>query len=245
MSKDRKPAKPLSKKTLTLIEQLQRRRGVRDLAKRFLIVCEDHKSAPNYFRALKKHLNLSGGSVRIAGSEGNTQPIQVVNCAVELKREAARPHSGTEPFAQVWCAIDGDYGDEIHNARLKADKHGIKLAISTMCFEYWILLHFEANDRSTMSCDGLVQTLRRKHLPKYEKGKCDFDAVVRFVDEACRRAEKLRKPGIDRGHRPEDQNPCSEVYRLVDAIREVCKENPPGGTGLRSGVQGGDRAGRT
>ena len=49
MSKGRKPKKPLSKKVMALNEQLQRRRGVRDLAKRFLIVCEDDKSAPNYY----------------------------------------------------------------------------------------------------------------------------------------------------------------------------------------------------
>jgi hypothetical protein len=41
MSKGQKPKKPLSKATAALIEGLQRRRGVRRLAKRFLIVCED------------------------------------------------------------------------------------------------------------------------------------------------------------------------------------------------------------
>ena len=52
MSRGKKPKKPVSKKVLSLNEQLQRRRGVRYLAKRFLIVCEDEKSAPNYFEAL-------------------------------------------------------------------------------------------------------------------------------------------------------------------------------------------------
>ena len=70
---------------------LQRRRGVRDLEKRFLIVCEDDKSAPNYFYALRKHFNLSAASIRIAGSGGNTQPIQVVEEAISLKTKAASP----------------------------------------------------------------------------------------------------------------------------------------------------------
>lgn len=218
MSKRKKPPKPLSKKTLTLIEQLQRRRGVRELEKRFLIVCEDGKSAPHYFEALKKHLNLSAASIEVAGSEGHTQPIQVVTRAIARKKIAADPKSGTEPFQEVWCVIDGDYGTKINNARSKANANDVKLAISTKCFEYWVLLHFEENNTFTMNCDGIVHFLRNKYLPQYEKGNCDFREIVKSVHDASKRAEKLRRPGIDRGDLPEVQNPCSEVYKLVNAI---------------------------
>ncbi len=49
MTRGKKPEKPISKKVQALLADLQRRRGVRDLEKRFLIVCEDDKSAPNYY----------------------------------------------------------------------------------------------------------------------------------------------------------------------------------------------------
>ncbi|HKI17905.1 MAG TPA: RloB family protein [Isosphaeraceae bacterium] len=221
MSNGKKPRKPLSPKVVALNQQLERRRGVRQLAKRFLIVCEDGKSAPSYFEALKKHFNLSATSVKVAGSDGNSQPIQVVQRAVELKTSAASTDSGTEPFAQVWCVIDGDYGEKIKNARAKATARGVKLAISTKCFEYWVLLHFEESDTASIDCDALVSSLKRKHLPKYEKGKCKFDDIVKDVRNACKRAEKLRQPGIARGELPEIQNPCSEVYKLVNAILTV------------------------
>ena len=45
--------------------------------------------------------------------------------------------------------IDGDYGSKIHNARARANKNGVELAISTMCFEYWVLLHFEETGKPT------------------------------------------------------------------------------------------------
>jgi RloB-like protein len=219
MSKGNKRKKRVSKKVAVLLGQLQRRRGVRDLAKRFLIVCEDGKSAPNYFEALKKHFNLSAASIQVAGSAGKTQPIQVVTRAIELKASAADANSGTEPFDQVWCVIDGDYGFKISNARSKAKAHEVELAISTMCFEYWILLHFEECDASTPDCDDLVHFLKSKgHLPDYEKGKCDFRDIVTRVRAASERAEKLRKPGIARGDLPELQNPCSEIYKLIKAI---------------------------
>jgi hypothetical protein len=218
MSKRRGAKKPLSKKTQALLDQLKRKRGIRDLQKRFLIVCEDGKSAPNYFEALKKHYNLSATSVRIAGSGGSTQPIQVVTKAVEVKKAEAAETGGV-PFSQVWCVIDGDYGHKIGNARAKAAANQVELAISTKCFEYWVLLHFEENDSSTMDCSALVSSLRGRHIPDYEKGKCEFHEIVTKVDDAVARAEKLRSPGIKRGDPPEKQNPCSEVYKLINAIK--------------------------
>jgi RloB-like protein len=219
MSKSKGEKKPLSKKTLALLDQLKRKRGIRELGKRFLIVCEDGKSAPNYFEALKKHYNLSAMSVRVVGSGGSTQPIQVVTRAVELKKNAEEAESGTVPFSQVWCVIDGDYGDKIVNARAKATANSVKLAISTKCFEYWLLLHYEENDSSTLDCDALVSSLRDKHVPGYEKGTCEFHDMVTRVEDAVARAEKLRRPGIKRGELPENQNPCSEVYKLIKAIK--------------------------
>jgi hypothetical protein len=211
--------KPISKKVLFNLESLQRRRGIRDLENRFLIVCEDGKSAPNYFEALKKHFYLSATSIQIVGGGGRTQPTQVVARAIQIKQLAASSNSGTEPFGQVWCVIDGDYGNRISNARTSAQANGIELAVSTMCFEYWILLHFEENNSSTNDCDEMVRRLKGSYLSDYEKGKCDFLDVVAKVDDACARAEKLRRPGITRGDLPEGQNPSSEVYRLIKALQ--------------------------
>ncbi len=166
--------KPLSKSAVAIIERMQRKRGVRDLEVRFLIVCEDGKSAPHYFEALKKHLNLSATSVSVVGSNGRTQPTQVVRAAIDRKNAAASEESGTEPFSQVWCVIDGDYGPKIPNARAAAKSNGIKLAVTTKCFEYWVLLHYEESDTAAMTCDAHRHALRAKHLPDYDKGKCDF-----------------------------------------------------------------------
>jgi hypothetical protein len=219
MSKDKTRKRPVSKKVLARLQELQRSRGVRDLAKRFLIVCEDNKSAPNYFECLKKHFNLSATSIRDVGSGGRTQPLQVVEKAIELKDAASSESSGTEPFGETWCIIDGDYGNEINNARAKATAHNIELAISTQCFEYWVLLHFGDYDKQTRDCQGLIKELKRKgRIPGYEKGKCDFSTVVVQVHDASARAKRLRAPGIKVGELPENDNPCSEIYKLIDAI---------------------------
>lgn len=218
MSKGKKPGKPISKKVIALNYELKRRSGVRELKKRFLIVCEDDKSAPNYFECLKRHFKLSATSITIAGSGGRSQPVQVVERAIELKKASNDANSGTEPFSEIWCIIDGDYGTKINNARFKANANNVSLAISTKCFEYWILLHFESNNISTLDCSQVIRTLRKNHLPGYQKGKVDFSSVVTKVNDARARAEQIRKPGIARGEPPENQNPCSDLYLLIEKI---------------------------
>ncbi len=206
--------KQVSPKVIALQELLRRKRGVRDLQKRFLIVCEDGKSAPGYFKSLKRHENLSAASIAVVGSDGNTQPIQVVQEAIRRKKAAASRSSGTVPFDQVWCTIDGDYGDAIANARTSARAHGVRIAVSTMCFEYWILLHFAEHSAPAVNCDAVVHELRQRHLPHYTKGRCDFSAIVPYARAASARAARLRRLS----ELPEKQNPCSDVYLLIDAI---------------------------
>jgi len=220
MSKAQKTDEAAVKAVQHLLTQLQRKRETRETAKRYLIVCEDDQSAPNYFEALKRFLNLSATSIKVVPSRGRSQPIQVVTKAIELKDLSMSPESGTEPFERAWCVIDGDYGPKVKQARDVADQSdGIKLAVSTMCFEYWILLHGKENGTPTASCDETLKTLKKEYLPNYSKGGFSFDEVVRSYREASQRAKKLRMAGIRRGSLAEDQNPCSEVYLLIE---EVC-----------------------
>ena len=78
-----------------LLDELKRRRGERDLPKRFLIVCEDSKSAVNYFEALIKHFNLSAASIHVAAAGGTRSPPSrepASNSRNAATREVARCH---------------------------------------------------------------------------------------------------------------------------------------------------------
>lgn len=220
MSKGKKTKRPISKKTSYLLEDLARKRNVRELSKRYLIVCEDDKSAPTYFETLKSHFRLDATKVQVEGSKGSTQPLLVAKRAIAIKNAAKSRRSGTTPFDEVWCLIDGDYGHAIHNARSSANAHGILLAISNKCFEYWVLLHFRKATTPTADCDGLVEMVRSKGcIPDYSKGGCDYSIAMENVGDACDRAKEIREDGLARGIQlPENQNPCSEVYMLVNKL---------------------------
>ena len=90
-----------------LIEDFARRRGERTPRKRFLIVCEDEKSAKNYFVALIRHLRITSRAVVVEGSDGKTQPVQVVKKATTLARLSRSASSGTVAFDRALCANDG------------------------------------------------------------------------------------------------------------------------------------------
>lgn len=216
MSKKKK--RPISKKVAHLLQCLERRTNTRLLNKRVLIACEDDKSSPDYFHALLRHYKLSASRVEIVRGGGDSQPLQVVEKAIEYAELAKKSH-GTEPFEEVWCVIDGDYGTKITNARKKAiaDKNKIRLAISTPCFEYWLLLHFEESAKPTAGCDGTIKYLK-KHIRSYDKGKCDFGAFMENVSIAKERAEKLRNATLPGQKYPEEQNPCSELYLLMETL---------------------------
>lgn len=212
-----KGQRPISKATTHLLEQLRRKTETRNLNRRFLIVCEDGKSAPQYFRALKKHLQLSATSIAVHGNrKGSTQPDKIVGYAIELSKAAESQQSGTEPFDEVWCLIDGDYGSKIAVARSLASTHkNLKLAISTQCFEFWIHLHFQDTAPPHGCCDDVVRMLKAS-IPNYDKGSCEFDDIVVHHGLACTRAKQKR----DHTRLAENQNPCSEVYMVISAIKD-------------------------
>jgi hypothetical protein len=210
--------KPISKKVSALQQQLRRKTGIRELAKRFLIVCEDTEAAPHYFEAFKRHYKLSATSVEVLGSDHATQPIQVVQRALERQKIARRGASGTLPFSEAWCIIDGDYGVAVDVARNIIKDDTTKLAVSTPCFEYWVLLHFEESAQPAADCDEVMSTLRAGPIPDYDKGTCSFDQVVQHARDAASRASKLRELRKLTDPLPENHNPCSEVYLLVEKI---------------------------
>lgn len=231
MSKPHK--RPIHPKVNTLNNLMARRRGIRDLPRRFLIVCEDEQSARNYFNALRKYENLSAASIAVVSSNGRTQPIQVVDEAISRTVRAADSNSATEPFDETWCIIDGDFGSAINNARRRAEANGVKLAISTQCFEYWILLHFAESAVPSPNCDAVVSSLKRDHYAGYSKGKCDFSNIVSNAREAMARARRLRR----KDELPENQNPCSDVYLLIEAILDNYSSHSPGTGGVTPTVR--------
>ena len=91
------------------------------------------------------------------------------------------------------------------------------LAVTNKCFEYWLLLHFEENNTGAIQCDCHLKRLKR-FVPAYEKGSFNFSEVVSLYETASKRAKDLRLRGRPTAPLPESQNPCSELFLLIEDI---------------------------
>ncbi len=86
------------------------------------------------------------------------------------------------------------------------------LAVSSPCFEYWLLLHFETG-KGVSDADACVVRLR-KHMPHYDKGNLDVGALELGIADAVARARNHDRPSVPDWPRRSG----TTVYRLVEKL---------------------------
>jgi hypothetical protein len=194
------------------------RKPTRKLAqeKRFLVVVEGAVTEPEYIEAIKRSRRMK--SIQVLIETGHTDPTGIVNQAKAMRREASR----TDSFDQVWCVFDTEAKqtqrcreglleaiDSAENAR----GGSIHLAISNPCFELWIWLHEHEQTAWIASTD--IQTRCTRIVGKHID---NVDELLNYYPDAKRRAKQLDYRHERDNTKPEDRNPSSGVYKLIDAI---------------------------
>lgn len=158
------------------------------------------------------------------------------NTPVQLVEEAIK-HQKSEKLKQdvYWVVFDREsiakYSDERHlKARRLAQKHDINIAFSNICFEYWLLLHFEFTTACYASCDDLLTNSNLKNhlktvgIAKYDKAIPNIYALLREkFDDAITHSKRTTEIGIqnaNHGAFPHQINPFINVYELFEAIED-------------------------
>lgn len=77
--------KLFQKKKFRREKELARKKANKEPYETLLIVCEDSKSSPNYFKEIIRHYKLNTANVNIQPSKGSA-PISVVEHALEFSR---------------------------------------------------------------------------------------------------------------------------------------------------------------
>ena len=203
----------------------RRRAKIREPYDVVLIVCEDEKTEPNYFNALKNELRLSNANIRICGRECGSAPKSVVEFAKqELKKDPV--------YDRIFCVFDKDrhetYSkalDMVRSTRLPSGKE-IKAITTVPCFEFWLLLHFKDTARpyvpagGNSACDLVMRDLK-KFMPNYEKGQNDvFVKTYGSVDYAITRAKHLEKRQETAG----TDNPSTKVHHFLEYLQNLKKK---------------------
>lgn len=194
------------------------------------IFCEGEKTEPNYLNSYLLHIGSSNQQsvVRVEKTRKNT-PVQLVETAIATKNDRR-----TLPGDIFWVVYDREnvskYSDALHaKARKMADQKGVKVALSNVCFEHWILIHLVDTQAPYSSFDDLkknsvlVSELKKLGCDSYEKSNAEiFDLVKHGLDEARARATKINEAGKANADQGRDQehniNPYMGVVELLNAI---------------------------
>jgi len=171
--------------------------------------------------------------IRIEEAKKNTAK-ELVEEAIEFQKNCLAQKSCLEGDI-FWVVCDREdekeYPDKFHKiAYDKAKPKNISIAISNVCFEVWILLHFQATVQPYNNYDELRthSQLRVEYKKRcgsdYEKGsKQLFEIFTKAeIDEARIRAKHMNQHTQQDADptwlKPYQWNPYTNVYELLDEI---------------------------
>jgi len=205
----------------------------------FLIVTEGQVTEPVYFELLRESLQLATVTVKIQAG-GASYPKHVINSAAdEVKALAKRVKKNqtaineVEKYDHVWAVIDTDVAVRRGiwpDIQQLAVSRGVKLAHSTPCFEFWLLLHIQGYTtradllNGTLAKKAVEDALGKKYSTSSETAKAVIPAVLAKWPEAFRHAQRVRTHHHDASTRPPG-NPSTEVDRLVCALYDAATEH--------------------
>lgn len=202
--------------------------------KSILIVTEGRNTEPLYLKTLAAHWSLHPHVTTIEpGGEGI--PANLVKRALEVQKQRANddknerlPYNQLGSFDETWIVFDTE-----HAARQKrltdgiqlADKHGIRIAHSTPCFEFWLALHYALKAPSMETCKQACHLfekaagLKRSGYSK-EKGAASdlIDRLICLVPTAVRNADLLT---LQQTQAPFPPNPSTSVQTLVRSMHDT------------------------
>jgi hypothetical protein len=184
--------------------------------RRVLIVCEDSKSACDYFKSFK--IDSKRAEVFPVGTGMNTDSL--VEEAIKLKDKAVK---ACQPYNEVWSVFDRDsfpLGNYTRAFEL-ALANGIKVAWANEAFELWYLLHFNYHDTGISRKDYKAK-LKQSGLEYDKADKTIYDKVKEHQATALKFARKLERHWHEKREKfPERQNPSTSVHKLVEFLNEL------------------------
>ena len=205
----------------------------------FLIVTEGTVTEPVYFELLRADLQLPAVRIRVEPGKAS-DPRHVINTAEEeVKAHARRAKKGqlghTEPlrFEQVWAVIDTDvavrngFWNEVESL---AQARKVKLAHSTPCFEFWLLLHIQGMTTRSDLVNGdaaksaVKHALGKDYSTNEDTARAVLPSFVGKWPEAVVHAERVRAYHAAAGTKI-PANPSTEVCALVRALNDSAPEH--------------------
>ena len=198
---------------------LTRRPGTATEAETIVIVCEGEKTEEIYFNGIRKEYRLATARINFIGL--GADPLTVVKRAEELKSD----------YDHCWAVFDvesaGPHGQRhssLEAAIARAERVGIRCAISHPCFELWLILHFRlhtgylGNNDARSIASGLPFDFDDKGF--------NFGKVWPHRETAITNADRLDRQKRQDYPRLVDRNPWTSVHELVKQLLVITGDSP-------------------
>ncbi|MGV8017332.1 MAG: RloB family protein [Ignavibacteria bacterium] len=188
--------------------------------KYLLILCEDKKSSRLYFDSFKKNDQFRR-ELKVTYTVEHPEdysPLGLVNAAIHRRTKAIEEKN---PYDEIWVVFDKDKHKNIPNAYSLAEKENINIAISIICFEYWVLLHFKNSTKPFNKCDELIKHIKKNYYSDYEKCSNCFDNLKDKISLAIKNAELVErsvKNEINRRQKIYELNAYTNIHHLVKKL---------------------------
>lgn len=204
----------MSNRQLRGTQRISKSKNRRSEHAKILIATEGVNTEPQYFEkftALIRAKAVRVVSVKPVGV--GRDPLSVVS---EAKRIRDLEKRGGDSYDAVWCVVDVDEHASLERACIEAGRLGIEIAISSPCFEIWLLWHFE-NRAAWVDASTLSKLLRKNGVT----GKNMPDGFpYQKYPAAMGRASKCE--AVKMKHAP--PNPHSSIPKLISALLEAYGE---------------------
>ena len=190
------------------------------LNKRILILCEDSKSSLKYFESFKKDEKfkrlLASVDIEVIHPK-NHDPLGLVNKAKELKNKEKK---SLNPYDEIWIVLDRDGHQNLAQAFDKCNANKMEFCISVVCFEYWILLHFEKTSKPFSNCSEIIKYIKENHHFEYDKADIKFDLLKEKIHNAIENSKWLESESEKNsfGKKVYELNPITRIHKLVEKI---------------------------
>lgn len=200
----------------------------------FLIVTEGKVTEPVYFELLRSDLQLAAVTVRIEPGKAPDPRHVIETAASEVKEHARRAKkrllSNTEPmkFDHVWAVVDTDVAlrDGFwHQVESLAQARKVKIAHSTPCFEFWLLLHIQGLTTRGDLVNGAAakraveQELGREYSTNEATARTVMPSFIAKWPDAVKHGEQVLNYHMEAGSK-QPANPSTAVCTLVRALND-------------------------
>jgi hypothetical protein len=190
--------------------------------KSYLIICEGKNTEVEYLRCIP----APNATVKVDGGYGIKTSL--VRRALNLKKQ--------EEFQgyEVWCVYDMDYrGEQVgqkqdFNESIElAKRNKIEVAYSNDSFEIWFVLHYQPVEQEFLRFDYYRILTQLWQMDNYEEDGKRLDFCRKIYDllnndpmaSETNAIERACLLFAEKSHLPyADQNPCTTVYKLIEAL---------------------------